>query len=381
MRPKAFTGPLRKSARGRKPPVSFSKRDGASQTVAKSMSAYDMTFSNLIYGRESRYVSRARLTNMLKREYALIQNRLANKMGKESRFFAFAATSATLNQNNPDRDLPHSWMGLRFQMKPLSAFNDVILHINCLDKNRLQQHEALGILGVNLIHSCFYRTQDKKTFLSGLTENLDGARLQINWIHCEGEGLEKLQTEACNLELLRQNISPAAFFNAKGECEFLKDSLFETPLSIVLHRAADNIKQPFRLLKGLRKKRGAKILFHIPLKKLKKKDPAGFIRRQCTVKKRIIVSPENDPCRLKQTLRAYTRSHLHFLISEKDFFDLFQEKGDSPLLLRIGNLFDESATVAVLPDSEQARPLENYTFKETDKQLLKDYLVYKKLLF
>ena len=38
---------------------------GAAGTIAKTMSAYDMTFSDAIYGPADRYVSRARLETML----------------------------------------------------------------------------------------------------------------------------------------------------------------------------------------------------------------------------------------------------------------------------------------------------------------------------
>ena len=46
-------------------------------------------------------------------------------------------------------------MGIRFQIEPGGSHNDIILHANFLDTNRLQQQEAIGILGVNLIHAAF----------------------------------------------------------------------------------------------------------------------------------------------------------------------------------------------------------------------------------
>ncbi len=42
---------------------------GAAGTIAKTMSAYDMSFSDAIYGPTDRYVSRARLRTMLDHEY------------------------------------------------------------------------------------------------------------------------------------------------------------------------------------------------------------------------------------------------------------------------------------------------------------------------
>ena len=43
----------------------FFRVGGASGTIAKTMSAYDMMFSDAIYGPADRYVSRVRLQTML----------------------------------------------------------------------------------------------------------------------------------------------------------------------------------------------------------------------------------------------------------------------------------------------------------------------------
>ena len=43
----------------------FFRVGGAAGTIAKAMSAYDMTFSDAIYGKAPRYVSRERLKLML----------------------------------------------------------------------------------------------------------------------------------------------------------------------------------------------------------------------------------------------------------------------------------------------------------------------------
>ena len=67
---------------------------GAAGTVAKTMSAYDMTFSDEIYGPTKRYVSRERLINMLDHEYELLEQRLGEPRGAESKFFAFANSVA-----------------------------------------------------------------------------------------------------------------------------------------------------------------------------------------------------------------------------------------------------------------------------------------------
>lgn len=354
----------------------FFKAGRASQTVAKSMSAYDMTFSNLIYGKESRYVCLHRLTNMLKHEYQLLWNRLRNKRGQSTRFFAFANTATTVSNRNQDPSSHHGWLGIRFQAEPLGVFNDVILHVNCLDKNRLQQHEALGILGVNLIYACFHSTHNLKGFVSSLMENLDTDRVKINWISCKGPYIKKFNHALINIELLKQKISPIVFLNSKGDCEFIKDSLFETPLLIVTNKISPAQN---KLLKDLGEKKSPsyKTLSHINLKELKGKNMESRIRSFSKNKRALLVSSEKDLRSLKQVINFYTKEKLCFVISEEELKNLFS----SPSLLRsLGFLFDGNTKIAVRGKSKTFS-LEKHQFNERSKRLLKDYLICEKKLF
>src|ERR1700727_1166499 len=62
----------------------FFKVGGAAGTISKSISAYDMTVSDAIYGRSKRYVSRQRLETMLNYEYGLMIERLSVKRGENN---------------------------------------------------------------------------------------------------------------------------------------------------------------------------------------------------------------------------------------------------------------------------------------------------------
>src|SRR3954465_11366118 len=73
----------------------FFRVGGAAGTIAKSMSAYDMTVSDAIYGSTDRYVSRQRLQSMLDHEFQLNIERLQEKRGDSTSFFTFADTVTT----------------------------------------------------------------------------------------------------------------------------------------------------------------------------------------------------------------------------------------------------------------------------------------------
>src|SRR5436190_20276570 len=75
----------------------FLRAGGASGTVARTMSAYDMAVSDAVYGPAERYVSRQRLRAMLDHEFGLLVERLDKTRGDKTAFFVFADTVATRN--------------------------------------------------------------------------------------------------------------------------------------------------------------------------------------------------------------------------------------------------------------------------------------------
>ena len=64
----------------------FFQAGGAAGTVAKTISAYDMKFSDAIYGEAGRYVSRKELVQMMAHEYSLLEERLLEARAKKPIF-------------------------------------------------------------------------------------------------------------------------------------------------------------------------------------------------------------------------------------------------------------------------------------------------------
>ena len=111
----------------------FFHAGGASGTIAKSISAYDMVFSDAIYGKAPRYVSRERLNLMLDHEYGLLVERLSAIRGDRTNFFVFADTVATSNYQGTNE--AHGWLGIRFQTEPMSEPSEIVLHVRMWDKD------------------------------------------------------------------------------------------------------------------------------------------------------------------------------------------------------------------------------------------------------
>ena len=187
---------------------------GAAGTIAKTMSAYDMTFSDAIYGPTDRYVSRKRLWTMLDHEYDLLGKRLDTKLGGDRTFFVFADTVAarSFKQHNES----HGWLGVRFQTEPRGEPSQIIIHVRMLDESNADQQEALGVIGVNLLYGAFYYSQPEQ-LISSLQENLAPGRIQVDLIKFSGPSFAKIDNRLINLQLVSQGLTDAVMFTADGE--------------------------------------------------------------------------------------------------------------------------------------------------------------------
>jgi hypothetical protein len=161
----------------------FFRVGGAAGTIAKSISAYDMTVSDAIYGESRRYVSRQRLETMLDLEYRSLTEHLAKKRGETTRFFVFADTVAAKSFTR--RQDCHGWMGIRFQIRPGSEPSQILVHVSLLDRENLSQQEATGILGVNLIHSALYGAGPVEV-VRQLLDDLSIERIEVDMIEFSG---------------------------------------------------------------------------------------------------------------------------------------------------------------------------------------------------
>jgi hypothetical protein len=187
---------------------------GASGTIAKTMSAYDMTFSDAIYGPTDRYVSRARLQTMLDHEYSLLLERLDAKVGGERTFFVFADTVAARSFKRHHES--HGWLGVKFQTAPRVEPSQIIIHVRMLDEENVDQQEALGVIGVNLLYGAFYHRQPEQLSAS-LPENLAAGRIEVDMIKFSGTAFAGVDNRLMSLQLVSQGLTDAVMFRADGE--------------------------------------------------------------------------------------------------------------------------------------------------------------------
>ena len=193
----------------------FFRVGGAAGTVAKSMSAYDMTVSDAIYGPTERYVSRSRLQAMLDHEYRLNIDRLGETRGDNTSFFAFADTVATRSYRGTAES--HGWMGVKFQSHPRDEASQIIIHVRLLDAEAALQQEALGIIGVNLLYGAFCLHHEPEELVESLLDQLTTARIEIDMVEFNGIEFRYVDNRLMSLKLVQLGLSGAAMFGANRE--------------------------------------------------------------------------------------------------------------------------------------------------------------------
>ena len=183
----------------------FFRAGGAAGTVAKSMSAYDMAVSDAVYGKADRYVSKGRLQAMLDREYQLNLDRLGDERGDETAFFAFADTVVARSYRGGNEC--HGWMGVKFQSHPRDEASQIVLHVRMLDTEAALQQEALGVVGVNLLHAAFFHHHEPERVIESLLDQLTTGRIEIDMIELKGIEFRAVDNRLMALKLVQVGLS------------------------------------------------------------------------------------------------------------------------------------------------------------------------------
>lgn len=211
----------------------FFRAGGAAGTIAKTMSAYDMKFSDAIYGAEQdrRYVSRSRLLKMLAHEFDLLIERISDTRPKNTTFFVFADTVAAKGYKTT-HDC-HGWLGVRLQLHPKSEPSDIILHVRLLDEENYAQQEALGILGTNLIHGAFYLHRTPEKLIEKLIDDIGPNRIEVDTIEFLGPYFEDLDNRLLALHLVKAGLTNAILFSPTGEVQQAAEVMRKKPILVI----------------------------------------------------------------------------------------------------------------------------------------------------
>lgn len=217
---------------GQEVAANFFKAGGASGSVAKTMSAYDMAFSDAIYGKVGRYVCEERLLAMLEKEFYLLETRLEHRKST-TRFFSFADTIETINFQRTNRG--HGWIGIKFQKSPERPPNQCVIHVILKDRGPIMQQEVIGLIGVNLIHACSYYSSAEQ-ILKSLNEGFWSERVEIDMFRLEGPDFPDCDNRLMSLMLVKEGMTRAALFGPQGNVLQPSEALYKKNVLILRGR-------------------------------------------------------------------------------------------------------------------------------------------------
>src|ERR1700722_5922004 len=208
----------------------FFRVGGAAGTVAKTISAYDKTVSDAIYGPSERYLSRKRLQQMLDYEYNLLLERLDAARGEKTNFFVFADTVAARSYTH--RDDSNGWLGIKFQAQPRAGPSEVVIPVRLLDDENVREQEALGVIGVNLIYGALFQHENPRLLITSLFDQLSNSRIDVDMIKFSGPGFANVDNRLMSLQLVEQGLTEAVMFTTDGEVVQASEVLYKKTVLI-----------------------------------------------------------------------------------------------------------------------------------------------------
>lgn len=349
----------------------FFKVGGAAGTIAKTMSAYDMKVSDAIYGPAERYVSRQRLGDMLDHEFRLLTERLAATRGATTRFFVFANTMAARGYRKMDEC--HGWMGILFQDEPGASPSQILVHVRMLDKDNVQQQEAIGIIGVNLVYGALYVCRDPITLLSSLLDNLARDRVEVDMIKFSGPAFAGVDNRIMSLELVRQGLADAAMFTSNGEVVQAAELLYKKPILVERGSFRPVTKLTLDMLDCAQAQfvqepevhgKAPVVLFEMTLNNLADSgviDHGDFLDRvdlAGSLGKTVLISNYAEFYRLAGYLFRYSKEPIGLVMGVPTLKELFDEKYyselDGGILESFGRLFRNGLKLYVYPMRDPA---------------------------
>jgi hypothetical protein len=339
---------------------------GAAGTVAKTISAYDMRVSDAIYGPIDRYVSQKRLQSMLDYEFNLILERLNPTRGDKCTFFVFADTVATHSFSRQEDG--HGWLGIRFQTECKCAPSEIVIHVRMLDKENVREQEALGIIGVNLIHSAFYHHKHPEVLIGSLMDDLTRERIEVDMIRFSGPCFAGVDNRLMSLQLVQQALTDAALFTAEGEMVQPADVLYKKtvmvergsfrPITNTTLDMLDRAQEQFMTEPGVQGEQPV-VLMEMTLRNLISEgtvDHKDFLARVDILRalgKTVLISNYARYYRLVAYLSRYTHKSIGIALGIPSLKEIFDEKFytdlEGGMLEALGRLFKSTVKLYVYP--------------------------------
>lgn len=376
----------------------FYRVGAASGTIAKSMSAYDKSFSDSIYGKEedNRYVTQNRLDKMLSHEMNLLEKRISRKKYPNKFFFVYANTVATIDFVKKFKG--HGWMGIKFQTDPKDDYSEIKLHLRFHQNEAKLQQESLGIMGVNLIYGAFYKHNEPLKLMKYLYDHIDDQSIEIDTINFSGPLFKDVDNRLISLELVRLGMTDAVVFDETGTNVLPAQVLYKKniltlrgsyrPITKVNEEMFKKSLEAFLEEKGV-KKENTIVLLEITLSNLRSTgdiDDSDYLDRAkllCSLGHMVMISNFSEYYKLVKYLTRYTKKQLGLTMGVTNLIEIFDEKYydgvKGGILEAFGNIFKNNMKIYLYPvlDKQKGNVIDSTNLKLEDN--MKEFYKYFKV--
>ena len=376
----------------------FYRVGAASGTIAKSMSAYDKSFSDSIYGKEedSRYVTQNRLDKMLTHEMNLLEKRISRKKYPNKFFFVYANTVATIDFVKKFKG--HGWMGIKFQTDPNDDYSEIKLHLRFHQNEAKLQQESLGIMGVNLIYGAFYKHNEPLKLMKYLYDHIDDQSIEIDTINFSGPLFKDVDNRLISLELVRLGMTDAVVFDETGTNVLPAQVLYKKniltlrgsyrPITKVNEEMFKKSLEAFLEEKGVEKENTI-VLLEITLSNLRSAgdiDDSDYLDRAkllCSLGHMVMISNFSEYYKLVKYLTSYTTKQLGLTMGVTNLVEIFDEKYyddvKGGILEAFGNIFKNNMKIYLYPvlDKQKDTVIDSTNLKLEDN--MKEFYKYFKV--
>jgi hypothetical protein len=335
---------------------------------------------------------------MLESEWKQLVSQLQDTRGGNTKFFAFVDTISARNFSGTNDC--HGWVGLRFQQQPGGPPNDVILHVNLRDPSNLQQQEAVGTLGVNLIYAAFYAVASAEEFLLSVFEEFGRHRLEIDCVELAGAAFDGWNRDEVHAFLVAGGFAEAVVFTADNQLVPANEMLYKRALVLAPGRFdnvhnlhAELIEDTLAQLpeEELKESKGGLGLFCLsvaglstPDKEASIKEILDHVMRLQQLGYGVMLFRDRELYTMSAFANRYTKLRIHFAIGLSVLVRVLEDgyKGLAGALLEaLARIFTQNVRVSVYPmpaeelrRRAEAAKLTGWSWKETGGMVTADNL-------
>jgi hypothetical protein len=230
------------------------------------------------------------------------------------------------------------------------------------------QQEAIGVLGVNLVHGAFYRRATPEDFLTALFDDLVPGRLEVDFVAFRGADLQEIDPRLALVELTRQGRAEGVVFPADGRLIPPTELLHGCPVLLEPGQFAQ-VQSVFggmltSALEQLRTELAAdarrRPLYVLPIRPAGEAAPAvaapEILRRVDQLRATghgVLVFRHRELYRMIELVSRFTEAPIRSVIGVSTLAEIFHDRGnetlDGALLEALARLFARNVRVYAYP--------------------------------